>query len=101
MGTLTEKTETKTFKSGQGVKAQRYWKDATHFYKIINEYDLITVYYDRHNAEKALIERTYFKNLTSIIVETLMSEDEHFYEESSKKEFDEAFEKALKIINLC
>lgn len=98
METLTKEngTITKTFKSGLGVKACKYWKDEAHWYNIINEYDVIKVHI---GGKCAGVDRTCYEGIKSYIVEILTSNDENYFEESTKDEFNEAYKKALKIIN--
>ena len=98
METLTKENGTvkKTFRSGQGVKAQRYWKDAAHWYWIRSEYDLVTIHI---GGKSASIDRVAFENVKSYIIEMIISEYKHNFVESTKDEFEGAYKKALKIIN--
>lgn len=98
METLTKEngTITKTFTSGLKVKAQRYWTDKGHWFRIVTSYDLRTIYIGYKSAS---IDRVCFKGKTSYLVAMLTRKGGHHFKESSKDEFKEAYKKALKIIN--
>jgi len=98
MKTLTKENgiTTKTFRSGQGVETQRYWKDSAHWFEIINQYDLITVYVGNKSAS---IDRVCFEGKKSYLVAMLTRSSKHCFSESTKEEFEEAHKKAEKIIN--
>lgn len=97
MKTRTKKTATKTFMSGQGVIAQRYWKGASHWYQIRNQHDLIIVYMD-YSEKEANVSKCHYQ-VINFVLDELTKYNDHGYTKSSKQEFDDAYTKALKIIN--
>lgn len=93
------KTQTKTFMSGKRVKAQRYWKDASHWFKVVSENETITIYIDFFK-KSASIDRYYSDRLNSILLDSL-SKNYHGFAKSNKPEFEQAKKEALNIINKC
>ena len=91
-------TATKTFISGLDVKAPRYWKDTSHFYKIININKVLIIYINDPKTH-ATIEPLNFENSVNFVIDNLMRSDRPYYQESSKKEFNQAKRLADKIIN--
>lgn len=83
--------------SSQEIKAQRYWKDVSHWYQVINKHSLITLFINDDSTD-ARIERMYFLK-TNFVMAEIMKKDNHDYIKSSKSEFNIAYKKALKIIN--
>ena len=91
-------TVTKTFKSGQGAKPLRYWKDSAHHYKIINEREVIAIHISRDKKEMSVNKYRSLKDVSLFFYEIVNGNKRGYYE-STKEEYKTALKTALKIIN--
>lgn len=90
--------KTKTFKSGLGVKAQRYWKDESHWYRIVSECEVITIYISYDQKEATIHRYCSLKNV-SLFLGELMDGNKNNYCELTEKEYKTTLKLAIKILN--
>lgn len=91
-------TETKIFKSGQGAKPLRYWKDRFRHYRIINEREVAVIYISRDKKETSVSKHRSSKGVSSFF-RAIVDGNKRRGHESTEEEYKTALKIALKIIN--